>query len=191
MPMASVKRQVQIIENAYKTDSLNRSVLDSVDDKTIRRLLKDTLQPWYWVFYSPAPWLLAGITAATVGYFLLSGKQPRMQLFNGLLWSSASFAAVMIMYGIWSFADSDYQDKLGMVWVMFREDEDRITRILKKMDADESRVQKVLAYGGKASLLRKVNALDQQLKMARERINNIPIEIEREQQALAAALLGS
>lgn len=189
--MASVKRQLQIIENSYKTDSLNRSVLDGVDDKVIKRILKEALQPWYYVYEQPGSWLIAGLAGMLTWYLLSSGTQPRMGMWNGALWGLASGGALLTLIGLYAWWGDDYKSKLGMVWVMFREDEQRITRLLKKMDVDEGRVHKVLVYGSRNALLRKVDALMEQLSIARERVNNIPTELEREQKALATALLGN
>ncbi len=186
--MASLKRQLQMIENAYRSDSLNRSVLDAVDDKAVRRILKDALQPWYYVYGQAGSWFSAAVIGLVV-FYLTSGGRFNLLWGNRLKWSLGTVGVVLLGYGFAAWLRSDYKSKLGVVWVMFREDEGRISRILKKMDVDEGRVQQVLVYGSKNALMRKVNAMMDQLKVSRERIKNIPNEIEKEQKALAAALL--
>ncbi len=187
--MTSAKRQLQTIQNAYETDSLSRAVLDTVDDKAIKRILKDALQPWYYVFGRPGSWILAAMVGLGV-FYLTSGEKLKMDLSNRVQWSLGAYGIVMLGYGLVAWFRSDYKSKLGMVWVMFREDESRISRLLKKMDVDEGRVHQVLSHGSRNALLRKVNVMMDQLQVARSRIKNIPKEIEKEQKALAAALLG-
>lgn len=188
--MASVKRQLQIIENAYDTDSLTRSALDGVDDKAIKRILKDALRPWYYVLTEKRSWVFAFLAAGGVWY-LSSGEQAHIPFWQRFGWAAGAVGVVMLGYGFTGWLTSDYKSKLGMVWAMYRADEDRIARILKRMDVAEGRVQQVLVHGSKHALLRKVNALMDQLKVSGERIKNIPIEIDKEQKALAEALLGN
>lgn len=200
--MVSVKRQIQTIENAYTSDTLNRSVMDSVDDKAIRKVLREALQPWYYVYQRTGTWLGAAAVALLVyfltGYIKREEPDPQFPVLprevslsfqSRFLWSVAIAAVGLISLGAYTWWTSDYKSKLGMVWVMFREDEERLTRLLKKMDVHESRVADALAYGSRNALVRKIDAMISQLKNYRQRVKNIPREIEQEQEALAAALM--
>ena len=174
--MASTKRQMQSLQSAYEHGSMTRSLLDTISDKALRKILQDALSPWY-----RNKILVPGLGAAVIVAALY-------------FWTKNLYLSVGIpggTYLVWlayNYFSASETEALGIVFTMWQLDEDRVRKLLNRVDADEHKLTKALTLGARQAMMKRLTQLEREMGMLRQRIQQLPAMLTEDAEFLRSGI---